>query len=152
MSYALSTFGDAPPTTGWQETYPNPGPSQFVWSRTVITLNDDSNVTSYSVGKIGEVGPAGISNYSVLILSTEGDTFKNGVINTVLKARVYYGDKDITDELDANRFRWTRSSSDKVADQIWNAKYFGGVKEIQITTEDVHRRATFNCDLLGIGD
>lgn len=95
-------------------------------------------------------GADGASNYNVLILSTEGETFKNGVIQTVLQAKVYYGDKDITAELDANQFRWTRSSVDKVADMQWNNKYFGGAKEIQITTEDVNKRATFSCDILGV--
>ena len=118
----------------------------LVLQATLRELRDTQTITKILDGEDGS------SNYSVLIISTEGDAFKNGVIQTVLKAKVYYGDKDITDELDANQFRWTRSSVDKISDQQWNTKYFGGAKEIQITTDDVHKRATFNCEITGIGD
>lgn len=117
----------------------------------------DSLVIQATLGELMDVqtiipifdGEDGTSNYNVVILSTEGDTFKNGLIGTTLVAKVYYGDQDVTDQIDANRFRWSRSSIDKVSDGIWNSKHFSGKKEVQITTEDVHKRATFSCDILG---
>ncbi|WP_373751209.1 phage tail spike protein, partial [Jeotgalibaca porci] len=53
IHYALSANGTTPPATGWQTSNPNPTADQYVWTRTTITLNDNSPIVSYSVGKIG---------------------------------------------------------------------------------------------------
>ena len=92
-------------------------------------------------------GPKGEDAYRVEVLSRNGNTFKNGVVDTWLYAVVYKGDDDITDELDISRFRWERVSEDSASDTLWNQRYFGGTKEIRITTEDVYRRATFTCSI-----
>lgn len=86
--------------------------------------------------------------YRLVITSTNGNIFKNGDINTTLKATVYSWDEDVTDTLDDNQFIWTRVSSDAEADRIWNMDHFGGTKEVEITNEDVNVRATFYCDLI----
>jgi phage minor structural protein len=96
----------------------------------------------------GDEGPPGESAYKVELLTSNGSAFKNGVINTIIMARVYYGGEDITDEIDINRFRWRRVSNDPAGDSIWNDRYFGGVKEIEITRDDVNKRATFSCEIL----
>jgi len=59
VSYAVSTSGVTAPTSGWQATVPTTAAGQFLWTRTIITLQDNSTVTSYSVAKHGETGPAG---------------------------------------------------------------------------------------------
>ena len=92
-------------------------------------------------------GPKGEDAYRVEVLSRNGNTFKNGVVDTWLYAVVYKGEEDITDELDISRFRWERVSEDSASDTLWNQKYFGGTKEIRITTEDVYKRATFTCSI-----
>ena len=92
-------------------------------------------------------GAKGEDAYRVEVLSRNGNTFKNGVVDTWLYAVVYKGDDDITDELDISRFRWERVSEDSASDTLWNQRYFGGTKEIRITTEDVYRRATFTCSI-----
>lgn len=86
--------------------------------------------------------------HKVEIFSTGGLVFKNGQISTTLIARVYKGKGDITDQIDANYFRWTRISDDPAADEIWNAQHYGGAKQITITQDDVNVRATFNCTIL----
>lgn len=86
--------------------------------------------------------------YRLVITSTNGNIFKNGDINTTLKATVYSWDEDVTDSLDPNQFIWTRVSSDAESDRIWNMDHYGGTKEIEITNEDVSVRATFYCDLI----
>lgn len=86
--------------------------------------------------------------YKVEIISTNGNVFKNGQINTTLEARVYHGINDITDTIDANRFRWTRVSNDSISDADWNSAHFSGTKSILITPSDVYIRATFNCEIL----
>lgn len=86
--------------------------------------------------------------YDVEIISTNGSIFKNGQISTILLAVVRKGATDITDTIDANRFRWTRNSEDTNGDLAWNQSHFGGVKEIVVTKEDVNVKATFNCEIL----
>lgn len=87
-------------------------------------------------------------NYDVEIISINGNIFKNGQISTKLIAIVRKGKEDITNSIDANRFRWTRVSNDLEGDKIWNSSHLGGIKEILITKDDVNVRATFNCEIL----
>jgi hypothetical protein len=85
--------------------------------------------------------------YVVQIISTHGLVFKPEDTATTLIARVYRGEDDVTDEIDANYFRWTRVSNDPVDDQRWNDRNASGTKQITITTEDVRQKATFFCDV-----
>jgi hypothetical protein len=83
------------------------------------------------------------------ILSTNGIVFKNGVISTTLFCKVYEGDLDITDTIDASRFKWTRVSDDAAGDEAWNAEHSIGAKSITVTGEDVYSgRSTFNCEIM----
>ena len=84
----------------------------------------------------------------LVISSTNGNIFKNGIINTTLYATVFSWDENITDELDPNQFIWTRVSDDAASDAAWNSAHFGGTKFIDITSDDVRVRATFFCDLI----
>lgn len=72
IHYALSANGTTPPATGWQTSNPNPTADQYVWTRTTITLNDNSTIVSYSVGKIGSKGDKGD-------IGLKGDTGLPGV-------------------------------------------------------------------------
>lgn len=93
-------------------------------------------------------GDKGEDAYRMEIFSTNGNIFKNGEIGTTLIARVYKGLRDVTDNYDASRFRWTRQSDDHVGDEAWNTSHFGGSKQITVTESDVYLRATFSCQLL----
>lgn len=86
--------------------------------------------------------------YRLVISSSNGNIFKNGIIQTTLYATVFSWDENVTDSLDPNQFIWTRVSDDTEADAVWNADHFGGSKSIEITSEDVNVRATFFCDLI----
>lgn len=86
--------------------------------------------------------------YRLVIVSDNGSVFKNGSIDTNLRAIVYSWDDDVTDQLDDNQFIWTRVSADEESDQAWNSAHAGGTKSIHVTAEDVYVRATFYCDLI----
>lgn len=85
--------------------------------------------------------------YKVEIFSTQGVVFKNQQVSTILIARVYKGKVDVTDEIDANYFIWTRISDDPEADFLWNQSHAGGRKQLEITYQDVGNRATFSCEI-----
>lgn len=86
--------------------------------------------------------------YRLVISSSNGNIFKNGIISTTLYATVFSWDENVTDTLDPNQFIWTRVSDDTAADAVWNADHAGGTKSIDITSDDVKVRATFFCDLI----
>lgn len=95
-----------------------------------------------------EVGFGQSTSYRVELVSSNGVAFRNGIVDTTLRAYVYQGPTDVTDTLNAARFRWKRVSDDPEGDLMWNASHFGGTKSVNITTADVNVRATFFCEIL----
>lgn len=97
---------------------------------------------------------AGGALYKVEIVSSHGLYLRKSDnpsdVLTTLTAKVYQGAVDITDSVDANRFKWTRVSPPpyNAQDVTWNAEHFGGTKTIDITNHDISIRATFTCEIL----
>lgn len=85
--------------------------------------------------------------YNVLISSSNGNSFINGNINTVLTATVYKGQIDITDQLQNNNFVWTRVSDDTESDNIWNYEHQNIGNQVTITNYDFDNKAVFNCSI-----
>ena len=92
--------------------------------------------------KIDEIG------LRVEIMASQGVMLTERIPQTVLSARVYKGYEQVTDLIDASRFVWSRFTQDDMADMIWNDAH-QGVKRVTVSTEDVTREATFQCDILG---
>ena len=102
------------------------------------------------VGDSGSFEDAATENdiaWKVEIISSNGYIFKNNIIDTILSAKVYKGKKDMTDELDASKFTWKRTSLNRERDARWNDLEGVGVKQITITKEDINQRATFSCEI-----
>ena len=83
--------------------------------------------------------------YRVTIESNNGNIFKNGDIDCTLSCRVYSWDDEITDDINAANFKWTRKSKNTADDTQWNANHSGGAKTITITPADVYGRSVFYC-------
>ena len=83
--------------------------------------------------------------FQVQIVSSNGNIFKNGQIETTLSVVLTLAREDVTDEYNEACFRWTRKSSDSEADRIWNMVNSTGQKSIDISGDDVVGRATFFC-------
>lgn len=91
--------------------------------------------------------------YTVVIESSNGDVFKPGqTFETLLSARVFKNDEEVTDDIPASKFKWTRVSYSPQPppndDSTWNQTYSSGYKSITISISDVWQRATFHCDIL----
>lgn len=91
-------------------------------------------------------------NYDVELESSNGTFFRIGnAANTVLKARVYRNAQEVTSELPASAFQWTRVSAiprdPPYDDASWNALYTQGYKQITVSVDDVFARATFFCQI-----
>ena len=85
--------------------------------------------------------------YRVEVIAAQGVMLSDHITQTVLRARVWNGNTDVTDQFSASRFVWVRESLDSTADQLWNAAHTG-VKSITVTTSDVVFQATFTCNIL----
>ena len=66
----------------------------------------------------------------------------------VLMPRVFKDGLEITDKTDIKHFKWVRSSSDTKADAEWNLRHATGIKNLNVTHEDVYQRAIFHCAFL----
>ena len=116
-----------------------------------IVKNSSDKVTKFIIFDLNGIRTdydASKVNYRVEITSTNGNLFKNDVIETTLIARVYFGSEDITDSLPQNSFRWKRVSDDSTADIAWNRLHQNlGSNILNIDSDDVDSRAVFNCEV-----
>ena len=64
ITYAKSTSGTNPPTSGWTSSIPSTSPGDFLWTKTVWNYTDNTSETGYSVSKIGKDGSDGIPGKS----------------------------------------------------------------------------------------
>lgn len=85
--------------------------------------------------------------WKIELHSSNGLTFKNNIINTILTARVYRGAEDITNTLMKTSFIWNKVDKNGVEDTDWNNLKIGVGNIIQITEMDIRERATFSCDI-----
>lgn len=98
----------------------------------------------------------GNQNLSMEIVSTNGDKFRRDIVNTVLTPHLFYGNMDITADISAASWAWTRESDSgkTAADTAWDASHRGsvtGVKTLALTNSDMPEgwsstnRAIFTC-------
>ncbi|MBF0648625.1 hypothetical protein IR083_07320 [Dysgonomonas sp. GY75] len=89
----------------------------------------------------------GQSAYSLYISSSNGYIFKNGIVSTILAAHIFKGGEDITARIPGKNFRWIKSSGNAIEDERWNSIDHTG-KSLEITGEDVYRKAVFDCEVI----
>lgn len=142
VEYQKHTNGTTAPTGTWNSTIPSVGPSEYLWTRTVITYTDNTTSTSYSVGMMGETGAAGGDAISLSITSSNGTIFKNSSIATVLTAHVYKAGVELTAaEINAlGTIKWYRDGE--------TTAYSTGVT-LNIDAGDVTNKVTFVAQLEG---
>lgn len=83
--------------------------------------------------------------YSVNILTSNGNTFKNGVGSTTLTAHVYRGGVEITDTLFPKDFDWIKNSENPESDAVFNASHIGFGNKLTITSDDIWNIAQLSC-------
>ena len=59
ITYAGSTSGTTPPTSGWTSTIPTVAAGSYLWTKTLWTYTDNTSETGYSVAKMGNNGATG---------------------------------------------------------------------------------------------
>ena len=94
----------------------------------------------------------GVSPIKVEIITTNGNTFKNNVIDTTLTAKLYRDDEELDKDGTDFSYIWTKTNEDETPDREWNQAHSHSQKTIRITRVDVFRRATFSCVVEYIGN
>lgn len=128
---------------------------------TVIGLTDDVNQSSikfigskdgYSdVMKEFFITKLINNSLTVIVESTNGDSFKiTSNKSTRLKARVYEGATEITEDINPLRLQWRRVSyyDNPIGDEIWNQQHSSGFKEIDIVVSSKEVIGTYFCDII----
>ena len=139
---------------GWRWTAEN----EVISSQNSVTINasdvkDKVVVTVSAIVKDKTVASESITfiNLSeqpeVFIRTSNGNTFKNGAINTKLTATVWRGGKEIDQDGSMYTYIWTKTDDDGEPDMLWNQTHSYSQKTIEITQQDVFRRAQFSCEI-----
>ncbi|NCB96603.1 MAG: hypothetical protein EOM35_09185, partial [Negativicutes bacterium] len=92
-------------------------------------------------------GNDGKSPILMTIKTSNGNLFKNNLINTVLTATLWQEGKEVDKDGSQFSYIWTKTDADGNADTLWNQAHTYSSKSITITQQDIFRRAQFECSI-----
>jgi len=135
---------------GFWVTIPNNTSSITITSGSYLFNGGDEILVRFRRGNYSDMMQiykvySGTSTQTCVITSSLGNILDTTVTSTILTATIFEGAEDITDEIDAVYFTWTRYSGNATSDAVWNQTYGHGVKSIEITRDMVGQRALFEC-------
>ena len=105
VEYAKNTSATTPPTTGWSFSIPTILPTEYLWTRTTLTLQDNSTTVSYQVGGLGKDGAPGADGTSVTVASTSV-SYQVGTSATTAPTGTWQSTPQATT---VGQFLWTRT-------------------------------------------
>lgn len=115
----------------------------------IVQVPDGNGGTKPLPDRLDEIIQNSPELYRLEVISTNGNIVNHPEFTSVLIPTLYKNNTDITSNVNAKYFKWTRVSgnkeSDKAADAEWNLRWSQGAKEIPITKEDVRRNSSFYC-------
>ena len=88
---------------------------------------------------------------TLIVKTSNGNLFKNNLINTKLTATLWRGGKEIDKEGKEFSYIWTKTDDEGNPDEIWNQDHSYSQKSLEITQKDVFRRAQFECNVEPLG-
>lgn len=92
-----------------------------------------------------------VEQIELKVMTSNGNTFKNGVIASTLTATLWRGNKEIDKDGTEFSYIWTKTNDDETPDEHWNRDHSYSQKSIRITQADLFRRATFSCEVQYVG-
>ena len=80
----------------------------------------------------------GNDNLTIEFVSSNGYSFRRGSVNTQITPHLFYGNVDITNDVAAQYWSWTRQSEigKTEQDRTWDAQH-AGVKQLYLTNQDM---------------
>uniref|UniRef100_A0AB39C762 Tail protein n=1 Tax=Bacillus phage KoopaTroopa TaxID=3234046 RepID=A0AB39C762_9CAUD len=85
--------------------------------------------------------------YKIEFHSSKGFTFRNGQIDTVITAKVWRGQSEITDTIPKSGFIWKKYDKDGIIDTAWTNANVGVGNVIHVTSLEVYQKAIFKLDI-----
>lgn len=113
----------------------------FVRAKYNNSYEDYITINSVFDGKDGE------DPVIVMIESTTGSIYINNDIAGTLIATVHKGNTDVTNLYSSADFSWEKYDSDGILDEQWTSLHKNYGNEVTITSEDIYKKAKFNCVL-----
>lgn len=110
-----------------------------------VSLSINSTVGDKTLGDIIENSES--SAVSVQIVTDKGNVIFNGEGQRTLTALVFYRNENVTSQVSANRFSWTRVSDNAADDKVWNRLHEGVGNTCIVTETDINRNALFSCEV-----
>ena len=110
-----------------------------------FTQADSTNPSDYTWSLMR--GNDGKSPILMTIKTSNGNLFKNNLINTVLTATLWQEGEEIDKDGSQFSYIWTKTDADGNADTLWNQAHTYSSKSITITQQDIFRRAQFECSI-----
>lgn len=110
ITYAQSTSGTTPPTTGWTAQVPSLVKGQYLWTRTVWTYTDNTTETGYTVSynaKDGNDGTDGIAGKDGVGISNTVIEYVGAVSGT---SKPTSGWSTTIPTVPAGQYLWTRTT------------------------------------------
>lgn len=146
ITYAISTSGTTPPTTGWTSSVPSLVNGQYLWTKTVWTYTDNSSKTGYSVTYISKDGSNGdpgkvvsdaepTTRFKGLTWKYSGTSDLTASDGTVIKPNTEYyynGTHWVINFLSANNIDVNSITAEKINGtdlEVKNGKFTDGVIE-----------------------
>lgn len=83
--------------------------------------------------------------WKIELYSSNGLTFRNGIISTIITATVYRGKEDVTSTLSNSQFIWKKRDKNGNLDTAWNTAHVNVGRTITITGADVQQKADIQC-------
>lgn len=126
--------------------------AETFWNDNKVVIKSEINDEFYDIAEVIKLS-SGASAYDLIITSTKGSVFKNGVLNTMLIAYAYHKGDLIPDEVlfQEYKYSWSKYDANGNPDEEWNNQYSSqNIKSVSITHKDVYRKSIFNCILLKI--
>ena len=110
ITYAGSSSGTTPPSTGWQAQVPTVPAGQYLWTKTVWTYTDNSNETGYSVARMGQNGNNGKDGIAGKDGVGINDTLIEYAVNTSGTTRPTSGWSTSIPTVPQGQYLWTRTT------------------------------------------
>lgn len=73
VTYLESSSGTVVPSGSWTTNVPTVTPGNFLWTRTILTFNDYTTTTAYSVSRYGIDGTGSVSSVNSISPDTNGN-------------------------------------------------------------------------------
>ena len=106
VTYQASTSGTTVPTGSWTTTIPTVSAGQYLWTRTIITYTDNTNTTSYSIGKMGEQGATGQNGTNGVGVKSTSVTYQASTSGTTTPTGTW---SSTIPTVSAGQYLWTRT-------------------------------------------